>query len=129
LRQAGVPAYPRNTDDYRLTPCTALVEGCVASACRGRETSNYRLGSLLRQWRSIQGTGHSREQDAASPEPSAGEEFQPTAAAASPSAAPASARKVHVVLVSRVATNIYYQISERIGGGPTSAALTKVVEL
>ena len=93
-----MPAYPRNTDDYRLTPCTALVEGCVASACRGRETSNYRLGSLLRQWRSIQGTGHSREQDAASPEPSAGEEFQPTAAAASSSAAPASARKVYVVL-------------------------------
>jgi DNA helicase-2/ATP-dependent DNA helicase PcrA len=98
LRQAGVPAYFRNTDDYRLTPCTALVEGCVAWACRGRETSNYRLGSLLRQWRSIRGTGHIREQDAASPEPSAGEEFQPTAAAASSSAAPASARKVHVVL-------------------------------
>jgi hypothetical protein len=98
LRQSGVPAYFRNTGDYRLTPCTALVEGCVAWACRGRETSNYRLGSLLRQWRSIQGTGHTREQDAASPEPSAGEEFQLTAAAASSGAAPASARKVHVVL-------------------------------
>ena len=65
LRQSGVPAYFRNTGDYRLTPCTALVEGCVAWACRGRETSNYRLGSLLRQWRSIQGTGHTREQHAA----------------------------------------------------------------
>jgi len=65
LRQAGVPAYFRNTDDYRLTPCAALVEGCVAWACRGREISNYRLGSLLRQWRSIQGTGHTREQRAA----------------------------------------------------------------
>ena len=39
-----------------------------------------------------------RGRSCASPEPSAGEEFQPTAAAASSSAAPASARKVHVVL-------------------------------
>jgi DNA helicase-2/ATP-dependent DNA helicase PcrA len=65
LREAGVPAYFRNTDDYRLTACTALVEGCAAWACRGRETSNYRLGSLLRQWRSIHGAAHTREQDAA----------------------------------------------------------------
>jgi hypothetical protein len=26
-RQAGAPAYLRNAHDYRLTPCTALVEG------------------------------------------------------------------------------------------------------
>ena len=111
LRQAGVPAYFRNTDDYRLTPCTALVEGCVAWACRGRETSNCRLGSLLRQWRSIQGTGHTREQDAASPEPSAGEEFQPT-----PRPPPHAQRRpprgrFTSFWVTRVATNIYYQIS------------------
>ena len=65
LRQIGIPAYFRNTEDYRLTACTALVEGAVAWACGGRETSNYRLSSLLDQWRSIQGNARSRETDAA----------------------------------------------------------------
>ena len=62
------PAYRRTSatpTTIATPPAPTLVEGAVAWACRGRETSNYRLGSLLRQWRSIQGTAHTREQDAA----------------------------------------------------------------
>ncbi|WP_293001575.1 ATP-dependent helicase [Mycobacterium sp.] len=65
LRGAGIAAFFRNTNDYRHTAATAFVEGCAAWACGGRETSNYRLGALLRQWRSVYGPGHDREIDAA----------------------------------------------------------------
>jgi DNA helicase-2/ATP-dependent DNA helicase PcrA len=64
LREAGVPAFFRNTEDYRHTTSTAFIEGCAAWACAGRETSNYRLGYPLRQWRSICGSARSRELDA-----------------------------------------------------------------
>jgi DNA helicase-2/ATP-dependent DNA helicase PcrA len=64
LRDSGVPAFFRNTSDYRMTPATAFVEGCAAWACRGHELSGYRLGTLLRQWRSLHGPGWRRERDA-----------------------------------------------------------------
>lgn len=64
LRRRGIPAFFRNTSDYRLTAATTFVEGCAAWACRGREVSGYRLGSLLRQWRSLHGPGWRREHDA-----------------------------------------------------------------
>ncbi|NGX08678.1 UvrD-helicase domain-containing protein [Mycobacteroides franklinii] len=65
LRRVGVPAFFRNTEDYRHATSTAFIEGCAAWACAGRETSNYRLGYLLRQWRLMCGSAHSRELDAA----------------------------------------------------------------
>ncbi|OFJ50899.1 ATP-dependent helicase [Mycolicibacterium grossiae] len=64
LADVGIPAFFRNTNDYRHTSATVLVEGCAAWACSGRETSDYRLGSLLRQWRSLYGSGRDREHDA-----------------------------------------------------------------
>ncbi|GJF03799.1 ATP-dependent helicase [Pseudonocardia sp. D17] len=50
LRNAGLSAYFRNNEDYRLTQATAFVEACAAWALRGRETSGYRLKNLLRTW-------------------------------------------------------------------------------
>lgn len=64
LREHGIPAFFRNTSDYRSTAATSLVEGCAAWARRGREGSGYRLGALLRQWRALHGPGWRRERDA-----------------------------------------------------------------
>lgn len=64
LRRRGIPAFFRNTSDYRMTAATAFAEGCAAWACHGRERSGYRLGSLLRQWRSLHGSAWRRERDA-----------------------------------------------------------------
>jgi len=52
LREHRIPAFVRGSE-YRLTPVTSFVEGCAAWATLGRECSNYRLGSLLRRWRTI----------------------------------------------------------------------------
>lgn len=55
FRQHGISVSHRNTDHYRLTQATAFVEGCASWAVLERELSNYRLGSLLRQWRALSG--------------------------------------------------------------------------
>jgi DNA helicase-2/ATP-dependent DNA helicase PcrA len=65
LHGAGIPAFFRNTNHYRPTSATVFVEGCAAWACGGRETSNYRLAWLLRQWRSLHAATRDREDDAA----------------------------------------------------------------
>lgn len=65
LRKRGIPAFFRNTDHYRVTLVTAFIEGCAAWATLGRECSNYRLGTLLLQWRSILGQRWERESDVA----------------------------------------------------------------
>jgi DNA helicase-2/ATP-dependent DNA helicase PcrA len=49
FRQYAIPAFFRNNDHYRVTLVTSFIEGCAAWATLGRERSNYRLGSLLRQ--------------------------------------------------------------------------------
>jgi DNA helicase-2/ATP-dependent DNA helicase PcrA len=64
LADDGTPAFFRNTSDYRNTSATVFVEGCAAWSCSGRETSNYPLGSLLRQWRALYGPDRDREHDA-----------------------------------------------------------------
>jgi DNA helicase-2/ATP-dependent DNA helicase PcrA len=53
FRDHDIPAFFRNNDYYRATQVTSFVEGCAAWSTLGRERSNYRLGALLRQWRSI----------------------------------------------------------------------------
>lgn len=63
LRQQGIAAFFRNNDHYRTTLVTAFIEGCSAWATLGRERSNYRLGSLLRQWQSILARQWDRESD------------------------------------------------------------------
>jgi len=65
FRQHGIPAFFRNTDHYRVTLATAFIEGCAAWATLGRELSNYRLGTLLQQWRSVLGQRWERESDVA----------------------------------------------------------------
>jgi DNA helicase-2/ATP-dependent DNA helicase PcrA len=64
LRAAGIPAFARGSE-YRLTPVTAFIEGCAAWATLGRECSNYRLGELLRRWRTTLGARWSRSDDVA----------------------------------------------------------------
>lgn len=64
LRRRGLPASVRGSE-YRLTQATSFVEGCAAWAVLGREVSNYRLGMLLGQWRSILGSSWERRADAA----------------------------------------------------------------
>jgi hypothetical protein len=98
LRRSGVPAYFRNTDDYRLTPCTALVEGCVAWAAGAARQATT-------GWVRCCGNGvQSRAQDTLAnrtqrrPSRVRARSSSRPAAAASSSAAPASARNVHVVL-------------------------------
>jgi DNA helicase-2/ATP-dependent DNA helicase PcrA len=65
FRQHAIPAFFRNNDHYRVTLVTSFIEGCAAWATLGREHSNYRLGSLLRQWRTILGQRWERESDVA----------------------------------------------------------------
>jgi DNA helicase-2/ATP-dependent DNA helicase PcrA len=54
LRAAGIPAFFRDTD-YRLTTVTGFVEAAASWATLGQERSDYRLGDLLRRWRSLLG--------------------------------------------------------------------------
>lgn len=51
LREAGVPAYVRDNDEYRLTPATLMVEALAAWAVLPHGQSGHRLGDLLRRWR------------------------------------------------------------------------------
>lgn len=53
FRDQGIPAFFRNTAYYRATQVTSFIEGCAAWSTLGCERSNYRLGALLRQWRSV----------------------------------------------------------------------------
>ena len=64
LRSHGIPAFVRGFE-YRLTPATMFIEGCAAWATLERESSNYRLGWLLRRWRTLLGAGASRSDDVA----------------------------------------------------------------
>jgi hypothetical protein len=98
LRQAGVPAYFRNTDDYRLTRCTALVEGCVAWACRGPRDKQLPAGFAAAAMAFNPGPRtHSRTGRSVA-RAECGRGVPADAAAASSRSAPASARNVHVVL-------------------------------
>lgn len=65
FRNQGIPAFFRNTDYYRATHITSFIEGCAAWSTLGHERSNYRLGSLLRQWRSALGRRWEHESDVA----------------------------------------------------------------
>jgi DNA helicase-2/ATP-dependent DNA helicase PcrA len=64
LRDSGFPAFFRG-DAYRLTTVTGLFEASAAWATSGRETSHYRLGGLLRIWRTILGERWERKDDVA----------------------------------------------------------------
>lgn len=64
LRSHGLPAFVRGSE-YRLTPATTFIEGCAAWATLEHESSNYRLGWLLRRWRTLLGAGASRSDDVA----------------------------------------------------------------
>lgn len=65
FRKQNIPAFFRNADYYRATQVTLFIEGCAAWSTLGRERSNYRLGSLLRQWQSVIGRRWERESDVA----------------------------------------------------------------
>jgi DNA helicase-2/ATP-dependent DNA helicase PcrA len=62
LRANSVAAHVRGSE-YRFTLVTAFVESCAAWATLGRETSNYRLGHLLKRWRLILGLNWTRSTD------------------------------------------------------------------
>jgi DNA helicase-2/ATP-dependent DNA helicase PcrA len=64
LRANLIPAHARGSE-YRFTITTAFIESCTAWATLGHETSNYRLGDLLRRWRTILGPQWAREADVA----------------------------------------------------------------
>lgn len=51
LREAGLPVFVRDNDEYRLTPATLMVEALSAWAVLPRGQSGHRLGELLRRWR------------------------------------------------------------------------------
>jgi len=51
LREAGLPVFVRDNDEYRLTPATLMVEALAAWAVLPRGQSGYGLGELLRRWR------------------------------------------------------------------------------
>jgi DNA helicase II / ATP-dependent DNA helicase PcrA len=51
LRDAGLPVFVRDNDEYRLTTATLLIEGLAAWAILPRGQSGHRLGQLLRRWR------------------------------------------------------------------------------
>lgn len=64
LRANQIPAHARGSE-YRFTMTTAFIESCAAWATLGHETSNYRLGGILRRWRPILGTQWTRDADVA----------------------------------------------------------------
>jgi DNA helicase-2/ATP-dependent DNA helicase PcrA len=51
LRAARLPVFVRETDEYRLTPATLMIEALAAWAILPRGESGHRLGELLRRWR------------------------------------------------------------------------------
>lgn len=51
LRNAGLPVFVRNNDQYGITPATMLIEALASWAVLPRGKSGYRLGALLRSWR------------------------------------------------------------------------------
>jgi DNA helicase II / ATP-dependent DNA helicase PcrA len=53
LRDAGVPVFVRDNEEYRLTSATLLIEGLAAWAVLPRGQSGHRLGALLRRWRTF----------------------------------------------------------------------------
>lgn len=64
FRRFGLPASVRGSE-YRLTQATSFVEGCAAWAAHEHELSNYRLATILGQWRSILGPQWERQSDIA----------------------------------------------------------------
>jgi DNA helicase-2/ATP-dependent DNA helicase PcrA len=65
LRDAGLATFFRDTNDYRLTAVTGFVEAAASWVGLGRELSDYRLGDLLRRWRSILGGRWTRSDNTA----------------------------------------------------------------
>lgn len=55
LREAGIPVFFRDSNEYRATSVTLFVEAAAAWAAAGREKSGYRLGDLLKRWRYLLG--------------------------------------------------------------------------
>jgi DNA helicase-2/ATP-dependent DNA helicase PcrA len=55
LREAGVPVFFRDANEYRATSVTLFVEAAAAWAAAGREGSGHRLGDLLKRWRNLLG--------------------------------------------------------------------------
>lgn len=63
LREAGVPVFFRDSNEYRATSVTMFIEAAAAWAGAGREDSGYRLGDLLRRWRYLLGPLRTRQRD------------------------------------------------------------------
>ena len=51
LREAGLPVFVRDNDEYRLTRATLMIEALAAWAMLPRGHSGHRLGELLHRWR------------------------------------------------------------------------------
>jgi DNA helicase-2/ATP-dependent DNA helicase PcrA len=64
FRGRGLAASVRGAE-YRFTTATTFVEGCAAWAVHEHELSDYRLATLLGQWRSLLGTRWERQADTA----------------------------------------------------------------
>ena len=64
FRRRGLHASVRGAE-YRFTQATSFVEGCATWAVHGHEVSNYRLATLLGQWRSLLGPRWERQADTA----------------------------------------------------------------
>ncbi|QFU92576.1 ATP-dependent helicase [Amycolatopsis sp. YIM 10] len=55
LREAEIPAFFRDTNEYGVSQVTLFVEAAAAWAAAGREESGHRLGDLLNRWRYLLG--------------------------------------------------------------------------
>ena len=53
LREAELPVFVRDNDEYRLAPATLMIEALAAWAVLPRGQSGHRLGELLRRWRAF----------------------------------------------------------------------------
>jgi hypothetical protein len=98
LRQAGVPAYPRNTDDYRLTPLHRAGRRLRGVGVPGPRDKQLPAGFAAAAMAFNPGhRTHSRTGRSVA-RAECGRGVPADCRGRSSSAAPASARKVHVVL-------------------------------
>ncbi|MEU7474377.1 ATP-dependent helicase [Lentzea sp. NPDC042327] len=64
FRHAGISAFYRDAKkEYRPNSLTRFIESAAAWAATGRETSGYRLGDLLKQWRYLLGSLWTHQHD------------------------------------------------------------------
>jgi DNA helicase-2/ATP-dependent DNA helicase PcrA len=53
LREDRLPVFVRDSDEYRITAVTLMIEGLAAWTVLPRGQSGHRLGDLLRRWRAL----------------------------------------------------------------------------